>query len=116
MFGSLFLMSQLLQFVLGYSPLDAGVRLLPFALSMAVFSTVSTKLVDRFGTKLVVVGGMGLVAAGLLWAASRGSGSTYVDYLPGMLLMGTGIALTWAPTTESIMGSLPATKAGSAQR
>jgi EmrB/QacA subfamily drug resistance transporter len=112
MFGSLFLMSQLLQFVLGYSALDAGVRLLPFALSMAAFSTVSTKLVDRFGTKVVVVGGMGLVALGLLWAASLGSGSTYFEYLPGMLLMGTGIALTWAPTTESIMGSLPAAKAG----
>jgi EmrB/QacA subfamily drug resistance transporter len=112
MFGSLFLMSQLLQFVLGYSALDAGVRLLPFALSMAAFSTVSTKLVDRFGTKVVVVGGMGLVALGLLWAARLGSGSTYFEYLPGMLLMGTGIALTWAPTTESIMGSLPAAKAG----
>jgi len=112
MFGSLFLMSQLLQFVLGYSALGAGVRLLPFALSMAVFSTISTKLVDRFGTKLVVVAGMGIVAVGLLWAASLGTGSSYVDYLPGMLLMGTGIALTWAPTTEAIMGSLPAAKAG----
>jgi EmrB/QacA subfamily drug resistance transporter len=112
MFGSLFLMSQLLQFVLGYSALGAGVRLLPFAMAMAVFSTVSTKLVDRFGTKLVVVAGMGIVAAGLLWAARLGAGSTYVDYLPGMLLMGTGIALTWAPTTEAIMGSLPAAKAG----
>jgi EmrB/QacA subfamily drug resistance transporter len=112
MFGSLFLMSQLLQFVLGYSALGAGVRLLPFALAMAVFSTVSTKLVDWIGTKLVVVGGMGIVAVGLLWWAQLGSGSTYADYLPGMLLMGTGIALTWAPTTEAIMGSLPAAKAG----
>jgi hypothetical protein len=73
---------------------------------------VSTKLVDRFGTKLVVVAGMGLVAAGLLWAASQGAGSTYWNYLPGMVVMGTGIALTWAPTTEAIMGSLPAAKAG----
>jgi EmrB/QacA subfamily drug resistance transporter len=112
MFGSLFLMSQLLQFVLGYSALGAGIRLLPFALSMSVFATVSTKLVARFGTKLVVVGGMGIVAVGLLWMASLGNGSTYVDYLPAMLLMGTGIALTWAPTTESIMGSLPPAKAG----
>ncbi len=112
LFGSLFLISQLLQFVLGYSALDAGIRLLPFALTMAVFSTVSPKLVERFGTKLVVVGGMGIVAAGLLWEARLGAGSTYLDYLPGMLLMGTGVALTWAPTTESIMGSLPAAKAG----
>jgi EmrB/QacA subfamily drug resistance transporter len=112
LFGSLFLISQLLQFVLGYSALEAGIRLLPFALTMAVFSTVSPKLVDRFGTKLVVVGGMGILAIGLLWDARLGLGSTYLDYLPGMLLMGTGVALTWAPTTESIMGSLPAAKAG----
>jgi EmrB/QacA subfamily drug resistance transporter len=112
MFGSLFLMSQLLQFVLGYSALDAGIRLLPLALTMCVFSTVSTKLVDRFGTKLIVVAGMGTVAGGLLWLANVGPDGTYGDYLPGLLLMGTGIALTWAPTTESIMGSLPAAKAG----
>jgi EmrB/QacA subfamily drug resistance transporter len=112
LFGTMFLMTQVLQFVLGYSAFDAGVRLLPFALSMAVFSPVSTKLVDRFGTKLVVVGGMATVAVALLWFARLGTGNTYADYLPGMLLMGTGIALTWAPTTESIMGSLPAAKAG----
>jgi hypothetical protein len=69
-------------------------------------------VVARFGTKLVVVGGMGTVAGALLWMAGLGAGSTYVDYLPAMLLMGTGIALTWAPATESIMGSLPAAKAG----
>ena len=112
MFGSLFLMSQLLQFVLGYSALDAGIRLLPLALTMSVFSTVSTKLVERFGTKAVVAAGMGIVAGSLLWMAGVGTGGTYADYLPGLLLMGTGVALTWAPTTESIMGSLPAAKAG----
>jgi hypothetical protein len=112
MFGAMFLLTQLLQFVLGYSPLEAGVRILPFALTMAVFATVSAKLVEFVGTKLVVVAGMSLVAGGLLWAASVGSGGTYRDYLPAMIVMGTGIALTWAPTTESIMGSLPPAKAG----
>jgi len=112
MFGSLFLMSQLLQFVLGYSALDAGVRLLPLALSMAVLSTVSPKLVEWVGTKVVVASGMALVAVALLWEARVGSGGTYLDYLPGLVLLGTGVALTWAPATESIMGSLPAAKAG----
>jgi EmrB/QacA subfamily drug resistance transporter len=112
MFGAMFLLTQLLQFVLGYSPLEAGVRILPFALTMAVFATVSAKLVEFVGTKVVVVAGMGLVAAGLLWAASVGAGGSYRDYLPAMIVMGTGIALTWAPTTESIMGSLPPEKAG----
>ena len=112
LFGSLFLITQLLQFVLGYSALAAGVRLLPFALTMAMFAPVSAPLVARFGTKVVVAAGMTIAAAGLLVAASVGAGGNYGDYLPAMLLMGTGIALTWAPTTESIMGSLPAAKAG----
>jgi hypothetical protein len=64
------------------------------------------------GTKVVVAAGMTLVAGGLLWLAALGTGSTYADYLPAMIVMGTGIALTWAPTTEAIMGSLPPAKAG----
>lgn len=112
MFGALFLMTQLLQFVLGFSALQAGIRVLPFALAMSVFAPVSPKLVERLGTKFVVSAGLGLAAAGLLWASQIGVGGTYADYLPSMLLMGTGIALTWAPTTEAIMGSLPAAKAG----
>jgi EmrB/QacA subfamily drug resistance transporter len=112
MFGALFLMSQLLQFVLGYSALDAGVRLLPLALAMAVISPVSTLLVERFGTKRVVAAGMGLLAVSLLWLATRGAGGTYFDYLPGLVVMGLGVGLTWAPATESVMGSLPAAKAG----
>ena len=56
MFGALFLMSQLLQFVLGYSAFDAGIRLLPFALSMAVFSPISTKLVDDIGLETLMWG------------------------------------------------------------
>ncbi|HEY3485447.1 MAG TPA: MFS transporter, partial [Ilumatobacteraceae bacterium] len=54
MFGAMFLLTQLLQFVLGYSPLEAGIRILPFALTMAVFATVSAKLVELVGTKIVV--------------------------------------------------------------
>lgn len=112
LFGSLFLISQLLQLVLGYSALDAGLRLLPLALTMALFSSVSNKLVDLVGTRVVVASGMTIVAVGLLWAGSIGHGGSYADYLPGLVLLGTGIALTWGPTTESIMGSLPASKAG----
>jgi EmrB/QacA subfamily drug resistance transporter len=112
LFGSLFLITQLLQFVLGYSALAAGVRILPFALTMALLAGITPKLVELVGTKVVVTAGMALVAGGLLWAASVGAGGTYGDYLPALLIMGTGIALTWAPTTESIMGSLPAAKAG----
>jgi hypothetical protein len=108
----MFLLTQLLQFVLGYSALGAGVRILPFALTMAGFAPVSARLVERFGTKVVVAGGMALVATGLMWGGLVDDGSTYGAYLPMMLIMGAGVALTWAPATEAIMGSLPPSKAG----
>ena len=63
--------------------LAAGGRhpVLPFALTMAVFATCRAKLVERVGTKVVVDRGLGLVAAGLLWAAQSGQlASSYGDY------------------------------------
>ena len=112
LFGTLFLMSQVLQFVLGYSALGSGVRLLPFAVSMVVFSPLSVKLASRIGTKFVVASGLTMVAGGLLWIASLGLADGYRAYLPGLIILGAGVALTWAPTTEAIMGSLPPSKAG----
>lgn len=112
LFGTMFLLSQVLQFVLGYSSLAAGVRLLPFALAMVVVSPISVKLVHWFGTKVVVTVGLTMAAAGLLWLAAADFGDTYGAFWPAMIVLGAGVALTWAPTTEAIMGSLPPSKAG----
>src|SRR5205823_303115 len=62
MFGSYFLFTQYLQFVHGYSPLSAGVRILPWALAYMASATQSAKLVERFGQRAVV--STGLVIAG----------------------------------------------------
>src|SRR5919106_3600761 len=62
MFGVIFLLTQYFQFVLGYSPLQAGVRLLPLALTMMVVAPLSARIVERVGTKIVVGSGMFLVA------------------------------------------------------
>ncbi len=112
LFGTMFLLSQVLQFVLGYSSLAAGVRLLPFALAMVVVSPVSVQLVQWLGTKVVVTVGLTMAAAGLLWLAMADFGDTYQAFWPAMIVLGAGVALTWAPTTEAIMGSLPPAKAG----
>jgi len=112
LFGTLFLLSQVLQFVLGYSAFAAGLRLLPFALAMIVVSPLSVPLVQRFGTKIVVATGLTTAAVGLFWLASADAGDGYRAYLPAMIVLGAGVALTWAPTTDAIMGSLPPTKAG----
>src|SRR6185295_11353146 len=58
LFGFLFLATQYLQFVLGFSPVQAGVRVLPYAGAMIVFASVSARLVAVFGTKRVATLGM----------------------------------------------------------
>ncbi|MCU1358250.1 MAG: drug resistance transporter [Acidimicrobiales bacterium] len=113
MFGSMFVLTQFMQFVLGYSPLAAGIRSVPLALMLMTVAPLSTKLVERLGTKLVVAGGLATVALGLFIASTATPELGYVGrVLPAQLLLGLGIALAMAPATESIMGSLPKEKAG----
>jgi Na+/melibiose symporter-like transporter len=112
MLGSMFLLTQFLQFVLGYSPLEAGVRSAPFALVMVVTAPASARLVERLGTKVVVVTGMVIVAIGLAVAASCTVELGYGRVFIAQLLIGLGIATAMAPATESIMGALPRHKAG----
>jgi EmrB/QacA subfamily drug resistance transporter len=113
MFGSIFLITQYFQFVLGYSPLETGIRFLPWAAAMMVVSPFSARLVDRVGTKLSVGLGLGCVAVALALLSGLDATSSYwPDVLWRMMLMAVGMGLTMAPATESIMGSLPRAKAG----
>jgi EmrB/QacA subfamily drug resistance transporter len=114
MFGSIFLLTQYMQFVMGYSPLQAGVRLLPMAITMLIVAPNSPKLVERLGTKRVVVTGMTLAGIALASYSMIPSvdPSYWGDVAWRMVIMATGMALTMAPATESIMGSLPRAKAG----
>lgn len=112
LFGSFFLFTQLLQFVMGYSALQAGLRLLPISLVLGAVSPISARLVERVGTKIVVTSGLAIVAVGLAITSTFAVGSSYGDLLTGMLILALGMGLTMAPATESIMGSLPQDKAG----
>ena len=112
LFGFIFMSTQYLQFVMGYSPLSAGVHTIPFALAVMVMAPRSAKLVDRFGTKRVVATGMFFFAVGLVVASTSTVSSGYGIVLVAIVLMGSGMGLTIAPATESIMGSLPKEKAG----
>ncbi|HTX29626.1 MAG TPA: MFS transporter [Streptosporangiaceae bacterium] len=107
LFGALFVLTQYLQFSLGYSALQAGIRVLPAAGAIAVIAPFSTVLVRVIGTKLTVAAGL-LVIAGGLWQVSAASAATaYTGILPGMIMLGVGAGLTIPSATESVMGSLP---------
>jgi EmrB/QacA subfamily drug resistance transporter len=112
MFGATFILTQYLQFVLGFSPLKAGLGLLPWALVMMVVAPTSARVVERFGSKLVVGFGMTIVAVALALITMLGATDPYISLMWRMMLMAAGMGLVMAPATESIMGSLPRAKAG----
>jgi EmrB/QacA subfamily drug resistance transporter len=112
MFGSLFLLTQFLQSILGYTPLEAGIRLLPMAGVMMVVSPLSAKVVERIGSKVVVATGLSVAAVGLIMASRLTAGASYPEVLIALVVLAAGLALVMPPATESIMGSLPLAKAG----
>jgi EmrB/QacA subfamily drug resistance transporter len=112
LFGATFLLTQYMQFVLGYTPLQAGIRLLPFAVIILVVSPLSARIVERLGTKVTVAFGLALAGVGLVLMTGLTTTSSYGDLVWRLMLMGFGQALVMAPATESIMGSLPLAKAG----
>ncbi len=112
MFGYSFLLTQYFQFVLGYSAAETGIRMLPLALTMMVTAPLSSRVVERVGTKLVVFTGLALVAASLALQIGLTADSPYGQVVWRMMLLALGMGLTMAPATESIMGSLPLAKAG----
>jgi len=112
LFGFTFLITQFFQFVRGFSPLSAGVHLLPVAFSVAIGSIVGTRLAVRVGTKLVVAGGMLLVAVFYFWVAVIPANVAYWIIAVQMVTFGIGMGFTSSPATESIMGAVSRFRAG----
>jgi EmrB/QacA subfamily drug resistance transporter len=110
--GMFFLMTQYLQSVLGYSALAAGFRIAPVALALLVMAPVSVLLARRLGTKVVVSGGLASVALGLGILSTTSPADTYRHCIVPFAILGVGVALALAPSTESVMGSLPVDRAG----
>jgi len=113
LFGFIFLITQYFQLVKTYSPLEAGVRTLPVAASIAVASVIAPRIVDRVGTARVVSVGLTSMAVAFVWIGLSAEVDTSYLVISGqMVFLGVGLGLTTAPATESIMGSLPTAKAG----
>ncbi|WP_269859197.1 MFS transporter [Streptomyces sp. RPT161] len=111
--GSLFLLTQQLQFVLGYGPLDAGLRTAPLALTVVVlnFTGLHARVLPRLGTPLTIALGMTTLAAGLATAAVFGSGG-YGGMLSGLMLMGIGVAFAAPTMANAVMSAIPPRQAG----
>jgi EmrB/QacA subfamily drug resistance transporter len=110
--GFIFLITQYFQLFKNYSPLSTGLHLLPVAFSFGIASVVGTKLAVRLGTRVVVATGLVFAAAFFFWVSTASSATSYTVIALQMLLGGTGMGLTSAPATESIMDVVPRAKAG----
>ncbi|MFF3172847.1 DHA2 family efflux MFS transporter permease subunit [Streptomyces sp. NPDC057900] len=107
MFGSIFLLSQYFQGVMGYSPAEAGLRMLPWTGMPMLVAPVAGLLADRFGGRPVVATGLALQAAGLgLFAMSLAPEASYASQLPGLIVGGIGMALYFAPAAGLVMSSV----------
>jgi EmrB/QacA subfamily drug resistance transporter len=112
LFGFIFLITQYMQQLRGYSPLSTGVRILPVAASIAVASVVGTKLAVRVGNKVVVAGGLLLLTVAFGWISQAGASLAYEVIAAQMVVLGAGLGLTSASATESIMGVVRPEQAG----
>jgi EmrB/QacA subfamily drug resistance transporter len=112
LFGSMFFLTQYLQVVLQFSTLQAGIRITPVALGILIGAPSSVRLVRILGTKLVVAGGLSIVAIGLFIMSRATPSSGYILIGISLPIIGLGMGFTMAPATDSIMGSVPRANAG----
>ncbi|MGW0312589.1 MFS transporter [Streptomyces flavidovirens] len=112
LFGSLLMLTLYLQTILGYSPAQTGLRLLPLAAAAGAGAGLSLLIAPRWGDKLAVTGGMLLMTSGFLFLAFAQPASGYAPVLGFQLVAGCGAALAAAPATEAIMGAVPGERTG----
>ena len=113
LFGSIFFLSQYLQTVQGYTPLEAGIRMVPLAATLAVVSALSARVSERLGTKRTVALGIMISGAGLLFMSQFfEAGCSYATIALGEVILAGGMGFAVSPATNSIMGSVPVSKAG----
>ncbi|MCR6689662.1 DHA2 family efflux MFS transporter permease subunit [Cellulomonas sp.] len=106
-FGTVFVLSQYLQVAMGYSPLEAGLRTLPWTAAPMLVAPVAGLLAPRLGVRPLLTTGLALQAVGLAWmAAVVSQTSGYADIVPGLALAGIGMGLTFAPAATAVLADM----------
>jgi EmrB/QacA subfamily drug resistance transporter len=115
MFGSIFLLAQFLQTVQGYSPLDAGLRILPWTAMPIFIAPLAGALSDRIGGRPLMAVGLGLQAIGLGWLAAVSTPTVpYAELVPAFVISGIGMALFFAPVANVVLSAVRPREEGQA--
>lgn len=111
--GTMFLLVLQLQYVAGYTPLEAGLATLPLTVLMLLLSSKAGELGQRIGPRVPMTVGPLVAAAGLLlYLRIDADASFWTDVLPGSVVMGLGITLLVAPLTTAVLAAAPDEQAG----
>jgi len=115
MFGAFFFLTQFLQQQLGFSPLEAGLGLLPLPAAMIVMVRLVPRLLPRFGARTMVLTGVAIVAVADLWLTRITPDSGYLTGVLGpMLLLGVGVGSSFPPTSLTVLNGVRPADAGAA--
>ena len=114
-FGSVFLLAQFFQVAQGYSPLEAGLRTLPWTAMPIFVAPVAGILSDRIGSRPLMAAGLALQSAGLAWIAVVTTPTmAYGLVVPGFVMAGAGMALVFAPAANAVLSAVRPEEAGQA--
>ncbi len=115
LFSAVFFLAQFLQTVLGHGPLGAGLRLLPWTATLFFVAPVAGALVDRYGERPFLAGGLALQAVGLGWIALVAQpGMDYIELVPALMVAGAGVSMAMPATTSAAVNAVPAAALGKA--
>jgi MFS family permease len=108
-------MSQFLQSGLGYGPLGAGLRLLPWTATLFFVAPVAGRLVDRYGERPFLVTGPALQAIGMGWIALiADNGMAYAQMIPPLVVAGVGISMAFPAAQNAVVSAVPPAAIGKA--
>jgi EmrB/QacA subfamily drug resistance transporter len=114
-FGSIFLLAQFFQVTQGYSPLEAGIRTLPWTIMPMFIAPIAGLLSDRIGSRPLMATGLTLQAGAIGWLATISSPTVpYGDVVVPFIMAGTGMALVFAPAANAVLNSVRPQEAGQA--
>jgi predicted MFS family arabinose efflux permease len=115
MFGMFFFLTQFVQEVLGFSPLQAGFAFVPMTAALFAVSRSAPRLIPRFGIKPLMVAGLVPVITGMTWLAHISPATSYLPGILGpMLLLGAGMGLTFVPLTVASLHNVRPEDSGAA--
>jgi EmrB/QacA subfamily drug resistance transporter len=114
-FGSIFLLAQFFQVTQGYSPLEAGLRTLPWTGMPMIVAPIAGLLSDRIGSRPLMAAGLALQAGAIAWLASVSTPTVpYGDLVVPFVMAGTGMALVFAPAANAVLRAVRPEQAGQA--